>query len=329
MKLKTASFIEYLISGYPGVIGFDKDLSSENVKLFKSSRLYSSPSNSPQRPLRVKPSKVINTLANPLLVGPSTVKDGPVFTALNQVPVQQPRDRRPTIRTLGVQNSNRLLDVQNKLFGEHQYLRSGDQQSLRTSEYLHSLRSSIDQQYLRSLGDQDSPRPSVNQHSLRSLVDQHSIRSLGGSVFTAFNPVQQQRDVSPTLRTLDVQNSLRTLDYQQSLRSFDDQQSLGTFDDRHSLGSFDDQHSLRSLDDQQYLGSLNHQHRLDHSRPQVPAFVASPQDQDGEDTPPYEFQYDVSDVNYGTSFNVQVIHSCDCTTNDKCAPGGGGRARQC
>ena len=68
-----------------------------------------------------------------------------------------------------------------------------------------------------------------------------------GPVFTAFNPVQTQKNV-PSL-----------------IRSFDHQPIF---------------------------------------QPQRSAYVPRPQSR--EDTSPYEFKYDVSDVSYGTSFNVQV-----------------------
>ena len=71
-----------------------------------------------------------------------------------------------------------------------------------------------------------------------------------GPVFTAFNPVQTQKEVpSP-------------------IRSFDHQPNLSKF------------HHQRS--------------------------TYNPRPQSREETSPYEFKYDVSDVSYGTSFNVQV-----------------------
>ena len=50
-------------------------------------------------------------------------------------------------------------------------------------------------------------------------------------------------------------------------------------------------------------------------QPQRSAYVPRPQSR--EDTPPYEFKYDVSDVSYGTSFNVQVtLHSKSLNISD-------------
>ena len=52
--------------------------------------------------------------------------------------------------------------------------------------------------------------------------------------------------------------------------------------------------------------SLNDHHpSFSKFNPQVKAFKTRPQTNE-EDTPPYEFKYDVSDISYGTSFNVQV-----------------------
>ena len=68
-----------------------------------------------------------------------------------------------------------------------------------------------------------------------------------GQVFTAFNPVQTQKNVPIQLKSFDHQPIFQ---------------------------------------------------------PRRSAYVPRPQSR--EDTPPYEFKYDVSDVSYGTSFNVQV-----------------------
>ena len=53
------------------------------------------------------------------------------------------------------------------------------------------------------------------------------------------------------------------------------------------------------------IRSNDHHPPFSKFNPQGTAFKTRPL-LTNEDTPPYEFKYDVSDVSYGTSFNVQV-----------------------
>ena len=63
------------------------------------------------------------------------------------------------------------------------------------------------------------------------------------------------------------------------------------------------------------LRSFDHQTSFSKVHPQRKGF--EPRSRQGnEDTPPYEFKYDVSDASYGTSFNVQVTLGKEVSISD-------------